>query len=80
MVSITLLGIYVDKFCHIVADPLCILETLILIIDLILGNSGFGDLVKLLNLRWALNVMVIFYIFACKATKLKFHQVTFALV
>ena len=35
-----------------------------LITDLILGNSGFGDLVKLLNLRWALNVMVIFYIFA----------------
>ena len=51
-----------------------------LITDLILGNSGFGDLVKLLNLRWPLNVMVIFYIFACKATKSKFHQVPFALL
>ena len=51
-----------------------------LITDLILGSSGFGNLVKLLNLRWALTVMIIFYIFACKATKLKFHQVPFALV
>ena len=51
-----------------------------LITNLILRNSGFGDLVRLLNLRWALNVMVIFYIFACKATKLKFYQVPFALV
>ena len=51
-----------------------------LITDLILGNSGFGNLVKLLNLRWALNVMIIFYIFACKATKLKFHQISIALV
>ena len=74
MVSIILPGIYVDKFCHIVADPCA------LIMDFILGNSRFGDLVKLLNHRWALNVMVIFYIFACKATKSKFHQVTFALV
>ena len=51
-----------------------------LITDLILGNSGFGNLVKLLNLRWPLTVMIIFYIFACKTTKLKFHQVPFALV
>ena len=40
MVWITLPDMYVDKFCHIVAD-------------LILGSSGFGDLIKLLNLRWA---------------------------
>ena len=51
-----------------------------LITDLILRNSGFGNLVKLLNLGWPLNVMIIFYTFACKATKLKFHQVPFALV
>ena len=51
-----------------------------LITNLILGNSGFGNLVKLLNLRWPLNVIVIFYIFACKATKSEFHQVPFALV
>ena len=51
-----------------------------LITDLILENSSFGDLVKLLNLRWALNVIVIFYIFACKAAKSEFHQVPFALV
>ena len=37
-----------------------------LITDLILGNSGFGNLVKLLNLRWPLTVMIIFYIFALK--------------
>ena len=49
------------------------------ITDLILGNSGFGNLVKLLNLRWPFTVIT-FYIFACKATKLKFHQVPFALV
>ena len=52
----------------------------VLITDLVLGNSGFGNLVKLLNLPWQLNVIIIFYIFACKATKLKFHQVLFALV
>ena len=52
----------------------------VLITDLILGNSGFGNLVKLLNLCRPLNVMVIFYIFSCKATKSKFHQVSFALV
>ena len=46
MVWITLPGIYFDKFCHIVGTP-CALIT-----DLILGNSGFGNLVKLLNLRW----------------------------
>ena len=74
MVWITLPAIYVDKFCHIVADP-CALIT-----DLILGNSGFDNLVKLLNLRWPLNVMIIFYTFACKAKKLKFHQVLFELV
>ena len=51
-----------------------------LITDLISGNSGFGNLVKLLNLPWPLIVMIIFYTFACKATKLKFHQVLFALV
>ena len=51
-----------------------------LITDLILGNFGFGNLVKLLNLRWPLIVMIFFYIFACKATKLKFYQVPFALV
>ena len=51
-----------------------------LIMDLILGNSGFGDLVKLLNPRWPLNVMVNFYIFACKATKSEFHQLPFELV
>ena len=51
-----------------------------LITDLILGNSGFGDLIKLLNLRCPLNVMVIFYIFACKAMKSEFHQVPFELV
>ena len=74
MVWITLPGIYVNKFSHIVADPLCAHH------GPHLRNSGFGDLVKFLNLRWALNVMVIFYIFACKATKSKFHQVPFALV
>ena len=74
MVWITLPGIYVDKFCHIVVTPCAIIT------DLILGNSGFGDFVKLLNLCWALNVVIIFYIFACKATKLNFHQVPFALV
>ena len=47
-----------------------------LITDLILGNSGFGNLVKLLNLRWPFTVMIIFYIFDCKTTKLKFHQVS----
>ena len=51
-----------------------------LITDLILGNSGFVDLVELLDFRWPLNVMAIFYIFACKATKSKFHQVPFPLV
>ena len=54
---------YIDKFVISSRTP-CALIT-----DLILRNSGFGDLVKLLNLRWPLNVMVIFYIFACKATK-----------
>ena len=52
----------------------------VLITDLILGNSGFGNLVKLLNFRWPLTIMIIFYIFACKATKLKFYEVPFALV
>ena len=37
-----------------------------LITDLILGNSGFGNSVKLLNLRWPLTVMIIFYIFLAK--------------
>ena len=54
--------------------------TCALITDLILGNSGLGNLVKLFNLRWPLTAMIIFYIFACKATKLKFHQVLVALV
>ena len=51
-----------------------------LITDHILENSGFGNLIKLLNLCWQLAVMIIFYIFACKATKLKFHQALFALI
>ena len=46
-----------------------------LITNLILGNSSFGDLIKLLNLRWPLNVMVIFCIFACRSMKSEFHQV-----
>ena len=58
MIMITLPSIYVDKCCHIVADPCA------LIMDLILGNSGFGDLVKLLNLRWSLNIIVIFLYFS----------------
>ena len=72
MVWITLPGIYVDKFCHIVANPLCAHH------GPHFGNSGFGNSEKLFNLRWPLTVMIIFYIFACKATKLKFRQVPFA--
>ena len=67
-------GIYVDKFCHIVAGPLCTHH------GPHFGNSGFGDLIKLFNLRCPLNVMVIFCIFACKAIKSEFHQVPFELV
>ena len=61
---------------HIVADPLC-------------AHHGphfgklwfklYGVFIKLLNLRWPLNVMIIIYIFACKATKSEFHQVPFEL-
>ena len=51
-----------------------------LITDFILGKFDFGGLIKLLDLRWSLNVMVIFYIFACKAMKSEFHKVSFELV
>ena len=37
-----------------------------LITDLILGNPGFGNLVKLLNLRWPLTVMIIFLFLLAK--------------
>ena len=73
MVWITLPAIYIDKFCILSWTP-CALIT-----DLILGNSGFGNLVKLLNLPWPLNVMIIFYTFACKATKLKFLSSPFCI-
>ena len=77
MVWITLPGIYVDKFCHIVANLFCAHH-----------EPHFGKLwfklycvlIKLLNLCWLLNVMVIFYIFSCKATKSEFYQVPFELV
>ena len=57
-----------DKFCHVVADPLCTHH-----------GPGFGDIVKLLNLRWPLNVMATFYIFVCKATKSEFYQRPFCI-
>ena len=53
-------GIYLDKFFHIVADPLCAHHR---------PHFGklwfklYGVLIKLLNLRWPLNVIIIFYIF-----------------
>ena len=47
-----------------------------LITDPIWGNSGFRVVVKLLNFCLPLNVMVTFYIFACKQQNQNFTRIS----
>ena len=74
MVWITLPGIYVDKFCHIVADPFCAHH------GPHFGKFWFklhGVLIKLLNLRWPLNVMIIFLYFCLQSNKIRISSSLF---
>ena len=48
-----------------------------LITNFILGNSGFGDLVKLLHFRWPLNVMVIFLYFCLQSNEIRISSSPF---